>query len=394
MRGIKPLLLVALVWIVPAVAYACPFCSGSLELTFSQQIEEGVTAIIARQAGGRSAGHQATFVVLDVLKSSNELPLNVREPLSMTAYIEGSTGDLYFIVAGMTGDGQILWGPPQPITTECRQYILQRPDYALPRPERLAFYANFLEHTDSDVAIDAWTEFASAQFDDIAPIQDRLPHERLASIVANERDGTSQLHSPEWLGLYGMLLGLCGDDADACIMREMVLKPPVSPDMPRFGIDGIMAGLLLLKGEEGLDLLESNITNNPSAPISEHLAVRNACSFMWSYGGDRIPKLRLQQVVRSYLREPRLAAVVLPDLGRWKDWDSVTLIQELHDDPEYADTVTQQDIVQFLLAAEREVGAAGSGESSPMLAECLKLLDHYRQHSPTVVQGAEAGVIR
>lgn len=394
MRGLRLSLLMVLVWQLPAVALACPFCSGSLELTFSQQIEEGVSAVIARQSEARGGNHQATFILLDVLKVSPDLPLNVREPLRVTAYDEGATGELYFIVAGRTADDQILWGPPQPISCECRQYILQRPDYANPRPTRLAFYANYLEHADADVAMDAWTEFASAQFEDIAPISDRLPHERLATIVASQLDGSQQLQSPEWLGLYGMLLGLCGGESDACVMRDLVLAPAISPDMPRLGIDGVMGGLLLLQGEAGLALLEAHITDNPEAPLSEHLAVRNACSFMWSYGGERIPKLELQRVVRRYLLEPQLAAIVLPDLGRWSDWESIELVSVIHDDPAYSDAVTQQQIVQFLLAAERAAAAQADTQSSTALSECLALLDVYLQRHTDLVRGAEAATLR
>lgn len=383
-----------LAWLAPSAAFACPFCSGSLDLTFSQQIEDGVTAVIARQATGRGEQHRTEFVILDVLKASAEYPLIPKQSVRVTAYSEGETGELYFIVAGRTADDRVLWGPPQPITAACRQYLLQRPDYARPRPERLAFYANYLEDEDIDVAIDAWTEFASADFEHITPIVDRLPHERLSAIMSGTRDKTILLKSPEWLGLYGMLLGLCGNDTDAQTLEDLVLAPNDSPDMPRLGIDGVMGGLMLLRGEEGLETLIEHVVNNPQAPIDEHLAVRNACSFMWSYGNERVALARLEDVVRGYLHEPLLTAVVLTDLARWKDWESIAVIAELHDDPRFADSVTQKEFVQFLLAAERETNANPDVEPTAELTECLDLLDQYRQTNATLVHSVEEAVFQ
>lgn len=386
--------MIALVWLFPGLVLACPFCPGSLELTFSQQIEDGVAAVIARQDVARGERNQAGFLVLDVLKTSADFAVAAKDSLRVTAYSEGVTGDLYFIVAGLTADGKVLWGPPQPITAACRQYILQRPDYSRPRPERLAFYANYLEYEDADVAIDAWTEFASADFEQIAPIVDRLPHDKLSAIMAGTLDKSIMLQSPEWLGLYGMLLGMCGNESDAQTLQDLVLAPADSPDMPRLGIDGVMGGLLLLQGEEGLELLISHVVDNPSAPIAEHFAVRNACSFMWSYGNERVPLARLEEVVRVYLHEPQLTAVVLPDLARWKDWESIGVIAELHARPDLAEAVTQKTFVQFLLAAEREVAVNPDTSPTPELSQCLELLGQYRQKAPGLVQGVEASVIR
>jgi hypothetical protein len=386
--------IVVIAWLMPGIACACPFCSGALELTYSQQIEDGITAIIARQESGRGARNQIGFIVLDVLKTSDDYPITPGQLVRVTAYSEGVSGGLYLIILGITGDGQLLWGPPQPITSQCRQYILQRPDRSRPRPEQLAFYANYLEHADADVAVDAWTEFAAADFEHIAPIVDRLPHARLSAIMTGTRDKTILLQSPEWLGLYGMLIGMCGNEHDAQVLREIVLAPPDSPEMPRIGIDGVMGGLMLLEGEAGLDLLVSHIAGNPSAPIDEHNALRNACTFMWTYGNERVPLARLEDVVRGYLHKPQLTALVLLDLARWKDWESIAVIAELHDDAAFADINTQEEFVQFLLAAEREATTNPIAASTPDIVQCLDLLAHYRQSNAALVQSVEASVIR
>ena len=69
---------------------------------------------------------------------------------------------------------------------------------------------------------------------------------------------------------------------------------------------------------------------------------------------------------------------------------------ELHDDSAYADAITQKEIVQFLLAAEREGDLLAQSDHSAALSKCLVLLDQYRQQNPALVQSAdaEASVLR
>ena len=57
------------------------------------------------------------------------------------------------------------------------------------------------------------------------------------------------------IGLYGVLLGLCGDESDVKRVEHKILYP--DSDF-RLGLDGIMFGYLILNGENGLQVLEES----------------------------------------------------------------------------------------------------------------------------------------
>ncbi len=95
--------------------------------------------------------------------------------------------------------------------------------------------------------------------------------------------------SPERLGLYGMMLGLCGQPEDAEFLREQIGDPKPAKEF-RFGTEGIMGGYLLLAGEDGLSYLEETRLKPTGVDYTEHFAVMQAVQFIWSYESDVISK--------------------------------------------------------------------------------------------------------
>ena len=91
---------------------------------------------------------------------------------------------------------------------------------------------------------DAFGEFANAAYSDVVLLSKELPREKLRTWL------TSNMVSPGRIGLYGMMLGLCGTDEDVKLLERKILE---GTEDFRLGIDGVMGGYLLLTGEKGLD---------------------------------------------------------------------------------------------------------------------------------------------
>ena len=236
------------------------------------------------------------------------------------------------------------WDSPLNATPDRLDYILQAPAAELPDNQRLSYYISFLESPDSLLAIDAWSEFACARYEDVVSVSYDFPQEKLREWIADPNA------NPERLGLYGMMLGLCGDTGDAAFLEEQIGQPRTGDF--RYGIDGVMGGYLRLTGESGLRFLEETRLSRADVSSEELMAVVTAIQYMWSYESSRIDKQRLRSSLHLLLENPELRELVITDLARWKDWPTAVRLIEMF--AEIDDDRTQKAIVQFTIALLRD----------------------------------------
>ena len=225
-------------------------------------------------------------------------------------------------------------------------YILQAPDNALPATMRLPYYVSFLESSDPEIAADAWGEFARSQYEDVKMASKLLSPDRVRQWIADPK------MSPERLGLYGMMLGLCGTADDVAFLRMQIGVP--SADRPfRYGSEGLMGGLMLLDESGGLAFLEQTRLAASGCSSDELFAAVQAIQFIWSYEPDCIPHDRLRGSLHGLLANPLLRELVITNLARWQDWPTaprlVKLFETLGDD----DPGSRRAIVMFMFALQK-----------------------------------------
>ncbi|MGH7200205.1 MAG: hypothetical protein ACREJB_06345, partial [Planctomycetaceae bacterium] len=295
----------------------------------------------------------------------------------------GQKGDLVVLQGTMTT--RIEWGGPLDITRAGYEYLKHAPAPKEPTQERLRYFVKYLEFPDEIVASDAYGEFANAPYEDIVALQEDFPRERLRQWI------TSPDVPPTRLGLYGLMLGLCGGQDDAILMRDIITK---ETDEYRLGIDGVVAGYLLLTGEEGLDVIDQTKLDNKDAAFSETYAGMQALRFMWTYGGGRIRPERLQESMRGLLDRPELADLVIADLARWKDWSIQDRLMDMYGAEEFDIATIKRAIIRYMIAATRdkpkaEDGSAGPVSTRPHVAKAETLLEELREKDPQTVRQAE-----
>ena len=377
-----------------AAVLACPFCEAP-GLTLSEQLGNSDVVVLAEwleaDRGGDAPDNPA-YTRFEV-KQALEGPFAVGKKLKLAGYQSGTKGETVLLTAG---GGEILqWDLPVPISAEGFAYLRNAPDADAPVEQRLRFYLKHLEHPDDLVASDAYGEFGNVPFEQVEAIADELPREKLARWVADPDT------DPARLAFYGMLLGLCGNDADADVLRDKIFK---GTDEYRIGIDGLMSGFLLLTGEAGLKELEDaklspRYVPGPDGepledengepilvPFSELYAAMQAVRFMWTYGGDRISADRLKQALRIQLKSPDFAEVVIADLARWQDWGALDRVAGLWDAEGYDVPAIRRAIVRYLLEAERD--APTTGDAPPHVAAAKAALAKIEAEDPDLVQSA------
>jgi hypothetical protein len=314
-------------------ATGCPFCVAT-QPTFAERRDEADSALLAEliTSGSGTARYRLHQSLKGSLKTAGDGPFEISETTA-------SPPHQLFV---------LLRSPDQKWTSiavdeTSAAYFARSPATRLPEPDRLAYFAPFLEHDNAAIAADAYAEFARASLDDVKRVADRVAPSKLRNWLASDAVVSDRK------GLYGLLLGLTKDRDEQranVSALEAIIHSPESDF--RAGFDGVLAGYLLLTGEQGLVGLEKRYVENVHARHGDVLHLLKALRFYQEYGNG-IATARLAQAIKPLVRRPELAAAVITDLARWEAWDRAQEIAALFDAPEFGDGPTQRAIIGYLL---------------------------------------------
>ena len=388
------------VLVTPLTASVCPFCDAPT-LMMAEQVEQSDHLLLGRWQKGQkptdAAAGSSTFEILEISKSLSDR-FEPGATLELPHYVAGSEQKNYLL---MGPDGRLAdWHIPQEVSDAAWTYLANIPTPVVDpaqQTERLAYFLDFLEHPDLIVSNDAYGEFASAPYEIIKPLRDRIPREKVRQWILDPATSVTRI------GLYGLLLGLAGTEEDARAMEHKILVPDASF---RLGIEGVMAGYLMIRGEDGLQVLEekkmiARTYTNPEGeevrlPFAEVYAAMQTLRFMWTYEPDIIPKGRLKQSMRLLLERPELSDLVIADLARWKDWDSLDRLVAMYDEEKFNIPSVKRAIVRFLYYCSKDVDStAGEDAALPEHAQkALAALKVLEEKDPKTVGDAKRYLIR
>lgn len=365
--------------LVTAPVLACPFCDAP-STTFSEQLSQAQSVVLVKWNGANKpdpltfTNGSTTFKALEIYKHK-AVEIAKNQDVTMPHYQSGESGDLFWMLGSVT-EGKHNWAPPVPMSRECWEYIIKAPSRDANTSERLKYYLNFLEHSDPEIAIDAYGEFAGSPYSALVAIKDRLPREKILGWLQNPET------TPTRRGLYGLMLGLCGTDAEKRYLEEQVL---LQTEDIRFGIDGMMAGYVLLAGDAGMKKLADIKLKDPATVSSEVFATMQLMRFLWEYTDGEVSKDLLKSSMRMLLNHPQYASLALVDLARWKDWEITSQIEKQYNTGIYADPYVKQSVIRFLLSASEDKTMPESAELKQAKAFLAKL----RKEDPETVKTVE-----
>lgn len=368
----------AVVWVTAFTrnALACPFCKA-VRPTLAQRCESAEEALLVEcEAPGEDS---CTFRLLRTVHSqasrkvgaSFSLPAADVQPAPEAAdtLAAGSLTLLLAMPASETAPHRRSW-QYLPLNELTFAYLARLPDRRGDAAQRLAWFVPYLEHADRLLAEDAYLEFAHAPYDVVARVAAQIDAERLRGWVQ------SPDVPDERKGLYGLLLGLAGKETDrahnAQRLREVIERPAL--DL-RPGLDGMLAGYLLLEGERGLELVELRILGNEQAAEGD---VRHAVAALRFHQvhARRISHERLGKALALLLDRPGFAAEVIGDLARLRCWDLLAQVVAKFSDEHTLDPAVDRAVIGYLLACP--------------LDEAKQALAELRRQHPRRVAEAEA----
>ena len=354
---------------------ACPFCRP-VKTTFTEDINAADVAalgeLVARpKRPDLSEGELPAADIIDSYKTTFRINKIYRGDKRVSPGDEITaiyTGDApvgtQCLLRGI-GTDDLQWAPPIPLNARAQNYVEQVLKLPESGPERLIFFADYLEDEDSVLRGDAFDEFARADYQALKDIRDKIDHARLLRWIQNPEV------TPSNRRLYFTMLSVCGKQEDAEFTRNMILS---GDEAQLKGLDSLISCYLSLAGPDGIELVEDQFLRGGVFWDPEYVHTYAAIMAIRFQGqeGSNIPQERLIAALRLVLDRPELADLVIPDLARWKDWDSMDRLVQMFKNAGEKSSWVRVPIVNFLRACPLPEAKEQLGELAKIDPDALR----------------------
>jgi hypothetical protein len=345
------LALAAALLLCPALALACPFC-GSQGQTLLGEVNQanlilyGTLKNAQRDPG--EFGKGTTEMQIELVVKDHPI-LKGRKTLTLPRYIpvdpKNETKHLVFIEV-FKDEIEPYRGEAVPADSKLGEYIkgaLAVRDKDV--PTQLGYFINFLDSPESVIANDAFMEFGNSDYKDYRPLAEKTDPERVVKWLQDPNTPASRY------GLYGSMLGHCGKTAEhAAVLRNLLDDPK-----KRFtsGIDGILAGYVMLDRKEGWKYLTELLSNEKNEFLLRYAGLR-AVRFFWEYRPDVVEKKNILHALDILVGQGDIADFPMDDLRKWGQWQFTDRILELYGKESHDAPIVKRAIIRFALCVPPE----------------------------------------
>jgi hypothetical protein len=362
-------------WVgLPAVAVACPFCSMQGQ-TLTGEVNQASMVLFGTltnaQIGKGEANDGTTDLVIEAVIKSDPILGDNPKKLTLPRYVPTDPkSNVKFLIFCDVFKGKI--DPYRGVTVQADSDM---PKYLKGAMEnkgkdigtRLRYAFNYLDNADVEVANDAYKEFANADYKDYRLIAKDLPADKLADWLEDPKTPTFRY------GLYASLLGHCGKDKHADLLRKLLDDQAKRLNS---GVDGMLAGYTMLKPKEGFKYVRG-ILADPGKEFMLRYAALRATRFLWDQRPDLVDKKELIEGVSLLLDQSDIADLAIEDLRRWGRWEVSDHVLNLYGKKSHDVPIIRRSILRYALSCPPERKAAAA------------FVESLRQKDPDMVKDAE-----
>jgi hypothetical protein len=345
-RFASALFLAAFLWLAAALpAHTCPFCTEERGPTLVGDFATASMVLYGNFANAKLAGGfegTTDFQIEKVLKSHEYLKGIKDNKITLPRYVPQSKNKFVVFIEIYKGNLDPYRGVEVQPGSDLVKYL----EGAVavkekPQPERLRYCFEFLNSTDFDVAMDAYREYAKADYKDYADMARKLPADKIAAWLQDPKT------PPYRYGLYSSLLGHCGTPAHAKLLKDMIEDPEKRKGS---GIDGMLAAHIMIQPKEGWLFLVDKLKDTRQEFMFRYACLRTL-RFLWDQRPDLVDKKAIVSGVAEVLRQPDMADFAIEDLRRWQRWEMTDPIIDLFDQKTHQIPVVKRAVLRFALAS-------------------------------------------
>ncbi len=214
---------------------------------------------------------------------------------------------------------------------------------------RLALAFARLDAADAAVASEAFLEFARAADAELAAATTALDRKKLRAWIADAKTPI------ERLGVYGLLLGLCGDADDGRDLVRLV-RGGSADERIAANLGGLLGGAILLAPADGWKLA-TDLLADPKRNFTDKLNVVSTVRF---FQASR-PKESRERILACYavvVANGDLADLAIDDLRRWRWWDLTATVLAQAGKPTHAAPAMARGIARYALQCPDDAAKA------------------------------------
>jgi hypothetical protein len=345
------------VWLLALVGFpgfalstqACPFCEGSNDKTLVNQFGDAQIVLFGHFEnpklgnGGLDQG-TSDFVIERVYKEHDMIKGKKKIPLQR--YITDSSTKFMVFCDIYKGKIDAYKGTQLVNDSEMVRYvegIMKIKEKS--QPERLRFAFDFLNSPESEVSMDAYREFARADYRDYKDMAKTLPADKIAAWLKDPKTSSSRY------GLYASLLGHCGNAEHAKLLKSMISDPEKRKSS---GLHGLMASYTMLEPEEGWTFLKG-LVQDKQHPFLFRYSGLQTIRFLYDSRPDVIAmdeaaaKKEIISGVLGVLNVTDMADFAIEDLRKWKRWETCDRVLGLFGQKGYNTPIIRKSILRYAL---------------------------------------------
>lgn len=392
MRAFFPLAVFSgiIVALSQAPAQACPFCTMQGQTLSDDAKQAGMvlfgTLGNARLSSGQNNQGSTDLAIESVIK--NHEFLGKRKVITLPRYLPVQDKKVKFLIFCDVFKGQV---DPYRGVAVSNDDVVKYLNGSLAlsgkdRGARLLYFFKYLDHADTEIANDAYKEFGNAGHKDYATIAKQVPADQVARWLSDPKT------YPYRYGLYASMLGQTGQVKYADTLRNLLTgERKVST-----GVDGILAGYIMLKPKEGWQLLKEYITDSAGAYVRSRAgaaagnlavpglsreflyryAALRTIRFFWESHPGVIGKPELSQAMATLLTQADVADLAIEDLRKWGCWDMSKQVIALYGQPSHDAPFIRRAILRYAL-------------SCPNQPEVKQFVDRMRKQDGEMVKDIE-----
>lgn len=362
--------LFAAAWLLTtATGSACPFCNAMQGKTFTGEVNDAAMVLYGRLTNANEKKETTEIEIEDVLKD-NAVRANQKH-LTLHRYVDLSltTDKDRFLVFCDLYKGKIepYRGMALKVGSKLPEYVrgaLQKKDR--PIGERLRFFFDYLDNSDTEVSTDAYKEFSLADYKDFKTMARDLPADRVVKWLKSSDVPAYRV------GLYASMLGHCGKDEHAAVLKGVLDDPERRAGS---GIDGVMAAYAMLRPKEGFIYMQ-NVLKNPKDEFMFRYAALRAVRFFYDYRTDVIDRKQIVEAVCGLLHQDDIADLAIEDLRKWQAWSAAGQVLAVSKSSAFKQPIVKRALLRYCLQCK------GVAEATAYVAE-------RRKADPKVVEEAE-----
>lgn len=339
----------SLIWFTPPCP-ACPFCSQEKGPTLVGDFNQALMVLVgtfsnARLGSGGLEDGSTDLVIDKVLKHHEVLDtkaktVNGKKVITLPRYLPQAKNQFLIFCDVYKGMIDPYRGVELQASTAMVDYLqgaIKLKDRST--SDRLVFCFNYLNSPDFEVAMDAYREYAKADYKDYMGVAKKYPADTIAKWLLDPKT------PPFRYGLYASLLGHCGTMEHAQMLRKMIDDPEKRKGS---GIDGMLAAYVMLQPKEAYRYL-CDILNDSKQEFLMRYAALRTIRFLWDQRPDLVSKKDLVAAEALVLDHGDMADFAIEDLRKWQRWETTDRVLDLFGKKTHDVPVVKRSILRYAL---------------------------------------------